>query len=101
MSIHQLLAADASDETGQALIAWTHELRGRILRGDMTLGILSTEEVALAPAALQKAIDCGIKDAWTELGSWLAIPPIGEPDLIGAARYGNSGDRAVRRSHRL
>ena len=53
MSIRELLAAGPSAETGRSLVNWTEELRGRILRGDMLLGILSVDEVALAPTALR------------------------------------------------
>ena len=84
MTIHEMLAATPSDKTGSALIDWTRELRGRILRGDMMIGILSAEEVSLAPAALRRASDCGIKEALLDLGNWLAAPPFGEPDLAGA-----------------
>ena len=84
MSIRELLAAGPSAESGHALVAWTQELRGRILRGDMMLGILSADEVALVPTALRRASDCGIKEALLDLGHWLAAPPIGEPDLVGA-----------------
>jgi Sel1 repeat len=84
MSIRDLLAAGPSAESGHALVAWTQELRGRILRGDMMLGILSADEVALVPTALRRASDCGIKEALLDLGHWLAAPPIGEPDLVGA-----------------
>lgn len=84
MSIRELLAAAPSAGIGRALVAWANDLRGRILRGDMMIGILSADEVALAPTALRKASDCGIKEALLELGNWLALPPIGEPDLVGA-----------------
>ena len=84
MSIRELLAAAPTTETGHALIEWVRELRGRILRGDMMIGILSIDEVALAPAALRKANDCGISEALIDLGNWLAAPPLGEPDLTGA-----------------
>lgn len=84
MSIRELLAAEPSAETGRALVAWTEELRGRILRGDMMLGILSVDEVALVPAALRRASDSGVKEALLHLGNWLAAPPIAEPDLAGA-----------------
>jgi hypothetical protein len=49
MSILELLVTVPSAETGRALVAWAKDLRGRILRGDMIVGILSDDEVALAP----------------------------------------------------
>jgi uncharacterized protein len=84
MSIRELLTAAPSAEIGRALTAWANDLRGRILRGDMMLGILSADEVALASTALRKASDCGIKEALLVLGNWLASPPLGDPDLVGA-----------------
>lgn len=83
MSIRELLVAAPSAETGRALAAWAIDLRGRILRGDMMIGILSADDVALAPKVLRRANDCGIKEALLDLGDWLAVPPIGEPDLVG------------------
>jgi hypothetical protein len=47
----------------------------------MMIGILSADEVALAPKALHRASDCGIKEA---LVDWLAAPPIGDPDHVRA-----------------
>jgi len=84
MSIRELLGAGPSVESGRALVSWTQELRGRILRGDMMFGILSADEVALAPTALRRASDFGMKEALLDLGNWHAMPPIGEPDLVGA-----------------
>jgi len=84
MSINELLAAPCSPEVGRALMAWAKELPGRILRGDMMLGILSIDEVSLAPKALRKARDCGIQEALLDLGNWLARPPFGNADLNGA-----------------
>jgi TPR repeat protein len=84
MTIPELLVAPQSPENGRALVAWANDLRGRILRGDMMIGILSADEVVLAPTALRRASECGIKEALLDLGNWLAMPPIGEPDLVGA-----------------
>lgn len=84
MNIHELLAADQSVETGNALLEWARNLRGRIIRGDMMIGILPVEEVELAPLALRRASECGVKDALLELGNWFAQPAIGEPDLASA-----------------
>jgi hypothetical protein len=50
----------------------------------MMIGILSADEVALAPKALHRASDCGIKEALVDLGNWLAAPPIGDPDHVRA-----------------
>jgi hypothetical protein len=50
----------------------------------MMIGILSADEVALAPKALHRASDCGIKEALGDLGNWLAAPPIGDPDHVRA-----------------
>jgi len=84
MTIHKLLAAPPSPEVGQALVDWVKALRGRIIRGDMIIGILSVDEVDLAPEALRKASVCGIEGALLDLGNWLAAPPFGEPDLAAA-----------------
>jgi hypothetical protein len=92
MKITELLEAPQSPEVGQALATWVKELRGRILRGDMMIGILSVDEVALAPKALRKASDFGIEGALLDLGDWLAAPPFGQPDPDRPRR---------RRTHRL
>lgn len=84
MSLHDLLAGPPSAETGRALVETVRGLRGRILAGDMMIGLLTADEVALAPTALRRAADYGIKEALLDLGDWLAEPPIGEPDLTGA-----------------
>ncbi len=84
MSIRNLLDAESTADTGRALVAWAKELRGRILRGDMMIGILLPDEVALASKALRRASECGIKEALLDLGNWLAVPPVGEPDLAAA-----------------
>ena len=51
----------------------------------MMIGILSADEVALAPKAPHRASDCGIKEALVDLGNWLAAPPIGDPDHVRIA----------------
>lgn len=84
MTINQLLSAAPSREVGLALVDWARELSGRIVRGDMMIGILSPDEVALAPKALRKAKECGIDAALLDLGNWLAAPPFGEPDAMAA-----------------
>lgn len=48
------------------------------------IGVLSADEVALAPKALRKARECGVEEALLLLGDWLAAPPLGEPDMVGA-----------------
>ncbi len=63
---------------------WARDLPGRILRGDMMIGILSVDDVGLAPKAMRKAWECGIKEALLDLGNWLASPPYGDPDPAGA-----------------
>jgi len=50
----------------------------------MMIGLLSVDEVERAPQALQKAIDCGLTDAWLALAGWLAAPPYGEPNPAAA-----------------
>jgi TPR repeat protein len=78
----ELLSRPDNAETGRAILEWITELRGRILRGDMMIGILPVDEVKKAPVVLRKAAaDCGVAEAWLELGSWLARPPFGVPDV--------------------
>jgi uncharacterized protein len=83
-SIDALLAAELSHHAGQALVRWVFDINGRIQRGDMMLGILTFEEVRKVPAALARAAECGIADAWLKLAWWLANPPVGDPDIAGA-----------------
>ncbi|HVE71794.1 MAG TPA: hypothetical protein VNI54_10530 [Thermoanaerobaculia bacterium] len=82
--IAALLQMPASREVGRQLLDWVDGLRGRILRGDMTVGILSVADVEQAPAALRRAAECGFEEAWVELGRWFTNPPFGQPDLAAA-----------------
>ena len=79
-NIDGLLKKALSPETGVALMRWVAELRERIVRGDMMIGILPVAEAQKAPAALRRAIECGIDEAWLKLASWLEEPPIGRSD---------------------
>lgn len=83
-NVDSLLRAPASAELGRQLLGWVTELRGRILAGEMMIGILSVEEVEKAPAALRMAAECGVEEAWLELGTWYAQPPFGAPDFVSA-----------------
>lgn len=80
-SIDDLLRSDNSAETAQEILAWFHDLKDRIARGDMMIGILPVSEAAKVPDALAKAIACGNERASIDLALWLADPPIGEPDV--------------------
>ena len=84
MSLDTLLTQPANKETGEALLRWVEDLRGRVLAGEMMIGILSEREVARAPQALERAIGCGADEAWIALADWYASPPYGEPDLVAA-----------------
>ncbi len=81
MPIERLLSAPPDAETGQALLDWVANLRARILRGDVTIGILPAEEVQRAPLALRKAAACGLAEGWFQLASWHADPPLGAADV--------------------
>jgi TPR repeat protein len=81
MTIDDLLAAPATPEAGRALLNWVGELRARIVRGEMMIGILPVEEIERAPIALRRAAECGLPDAWSQLASWLAAPPFGKPNI--------------------
>jgi hypothetical protein len=69
MSLDTLLTQPANRETGEALVRWVEDLRGRVLAGEMMIGILSEWEVARAPQALERAIACGADEAWAALRS--------------------------------
>jgi TPR repeat protein len=84
VKVDELLTRPPTLETGRELLAWAQELRGRIVRGDMMIGILSVEEVAKAPLALERAASCGLQDAWIELARWYAKPPFGSADMTKA-----------------
>lgn len=84
MEIDTLIERAETRDDAQALANWAGNLRGRILRGDMILGVLSTDEVALAPAALRKAASLGLPSALLQLGEWLARPPFGKSNLLEA-----------------
>src|SRR3569833_737656 len=81
MDINALLQQPLGTVAGAALIAWVEQLRGRVLAGEMMIGILSAEEVGLAPVALRRAIECGSDAAWLALAHWFSNPPVGEPDI--------------------
>lgn len=81
VEIDTLIRRAETREDAQALVDWFGELRGRIIRGDMMLGILSPDEVALVPAALRKAAALGLPSALLQLGDWLARPQFGKPNL--------------------
>lgn len=85
-AIETLLSAPATAETGRALLDWVQELRGRIVSGEMHIGILSVEEVEKAQAALRKAGECGVHEGWFQLAVWLANPPFGAHDTTAAHR---------------
>jgi uncharacterized protein len=82
--INALLASPCSGDVAKQLLDWATSLRGRILRGDMMVGILSRDEVNLAPSVLRRAADCGATRALIELAKWFADPPLGEPDFQSA-----------------
>src|SRR5262245_53672339 len=77
MTIDELLSAPASPDNAEALVRWVADLRGRIVRGDMMIGLLSVAEVEKAPLALRKAAESGLATAWFQLAAWLAAPPRG------------------------
>lgn len=76
-----LLDSPPTAEVGRAIMRWVAGVQFRIDRGDMMIGVLSMETVNRVPEALRKAIECGVREAWVELGYWLADPPIGDPDI--------------------
>jgi TPR repeat protein len=80
MTVFEMLDKPPSPETGRALLDWARNLPGRIVSGDMMIGLLALDEVELAPTAFRRASDCGIREALLDLGNWLASPPIGDPD---------------------
>jgi TPR repeat protein len=81
MNLDTLLAQPVNKEAGTALVRWVEDLRGRVLAGEMMLGILSAQEVSRAPQALERAIACGVDQGWIALADWYASPAYGAPDL--------------------
>jgi TPR repeat protein len=84
MNIDTLMAAPLNRDTGEALLLWVNELRGRVLSGDMMIGILSTEEVGKVPQALKRAIACGEPKAWIVLADWFLKPAHGSSNIPAA-----------------
>src|SRR5688572_23943365 len=82
-SIDALLGRPRNPETGRALVRWVADLRARIARGEIEIGILSAGELGQV-AALRAAVECGVTDAWLDLAAWFTAPPVGEPDLAQA-----------------
>lgn len=82
--IDSLLKSVASPNDADKLVAWADEVRMRIVRGDMQIGILASEEVAKIATAYRRAAELGKNDSWIKLGLWLAAPEFGESDLAGA-----------------
>ena len=83
-SLSKLLLAPASVAAGTALLDWVRSAREGIDRGDMEIGILTVADVQQAPAALRRAAEWGVPEAWLDLASWQINPPLGTPDLAGA-----------------
>jgi TPR repeat protein len=81
MTVDDLLVAPANAQTAQALVDWVGELRARIVRGEMLIGILPIAEVEKAPIALRKAAEYGLADGWFHLAAWLAAPPFGKANI--------------------
>ena len=78
-SIDVLMKAAPSAATGKKILDWASDIDGRILAGDMMIGILSIEEVEKMPAALRRAAECGHPKAWLRLAEWHERPRWGEP----------------------
>lgn len=83
-TLRTILSAPPSEQAGRALLEWARDIEARVVRGDLMLGILAIDDVKEVHSALARAGEYGIGEAWVELASWLANPPIGEPDLVGA-----------------
>jgi TPR repeat protein len=82
--IDNLLKATPSPEVARQLVEWAADIRNRIARGDMVLGILAPEEVEKIPAAYRAAAQQGEADAWLLLAWWHAQPQYGKPNLEAA-----------------
>lgn len=80
-SIDELMKAAPSADTGKKILDWASDIDGRILSGDMMIGILSIEEVEKMPAALRRAAECGHPEAWLRLAEWHERPRWGEPSF--------------------
>lgn len=79
-TIASLLDLPDSPAAAAAIVSYVQGLRGRVLRGDMVIGILSIEEIERVPSALEWAAAHGEPTAWLELAKWSAHPPFGEAD---------------------
>lgn len=85
-TIDELMRRPATPATAAAILAYVRELPGRVLSGDMMVGLLTAAEIEKAPAALALAAGLGERVAWLELARWHANPPFGEQDLPGMER---------------
>jgi TPR repeat protein len=84
VDVDTLLKAKPSSSVARQLIEWAASTRNRIARGDMTIGILTPDEVAKIPAAYRAAAQHGDAATWIPLAWWHANPQFGEPDLEAA-----------------
>jgi TPR repeat protein len=84
MTIEKWLKAENSPAVGQALMAWAGAVPGRVLAGELMIGILASAELKLVPEALKKADECGVEEALVTLGNWYLNPMMGQWNLPAA-----------------
>lgn len=73
-----LLAKPQTENEAIQLCAWAAQVRSRISRGDLLLGILSIYEINKIPLAYEMAAKCGKGDAWLLLSNWYLYPEWGD-----------------------
>jgi TPR repeat protein len=92
------LLADPPDPAW--LLELARKLRQEILRGDMTLGILAPDAPEVAAEGLRRAAEGGRKEAWLDIGDWLArgidTPAAPLPALTAFRRAAEDGSREAR-----
>jgi len=69
--INTLLQQEPSADSADDVMEWFEELQNKIDRGDMMIGLISSEELDIVPEALKFAAKGGIKEAWMSLAFWL------------------------------
>jgi uncharacterized protein len=82
--IDSLLHAPGSEVVAEQLVEWADTTRAEIVRGDMTIGILTPETVAKIPVAYETAAAHGKLTAWLKLARWQARPEFGAANMAAA-----------------
>lgn len=92
------LLADPPDPAW--LLELARKLRQEIVRGDMTLGILAPDAAEVAAEGLRRAAEGGMREAWLDIGDWLArgveMPAAPLPALTAFRRAAEDGSRKAR-----